>query len=530
MKSQNVIKDVWKIMFPSAFFSYISFFIYSGFSVYTAKIMGRFVDLILANDYSSGKSMLQQIGIAICFNIFVMPLSELAVNMLYFKGTLKHEKLIVHQFFLKKYSKMKKFSIGELSSRLEQDAFLFKQSVVLMPMKCSANITVIIITSILMLKIHFIISAIILFLIFASLIFTFAFAKRISSYAAQLKFYKEDLQSDLIDLIENRAIFHSYGMQIAFIYRFSVKFKHYYENTFKKENRLTNWITFGRELILLSCVGMLLIISTIYLKKEDITTGEIVTLYYYMLSVKSMTSQVASYLKDFSQTKDNIKRLKELISDSEEEMRGDRVPDKWETLVSEKLQFQYSSDKEIFSSLSFEIKQNELIHLVGDNGAGKSTLINLICGLYPANGGSIKIGDRDMKNYNIIAWRDKLAIMNQFPDVFPGTLFENVHIAKLDATTEQVKQVIAYVGLDSMSNRALTGNSDELSGGEQKRLSVARMMIRDAPIIILDEPYENLDTTGKLLIDELLQTANKTRIFVAHNLQDTLTKKRTIQL
>lgn len=123
-----------------------------------------------------------------------------------------------------------------------------------------------------------------------------------------------------------------------------------------------------------------------------------------------------------------------------------------------------------------------------------------------------------MDQLDLAAWRAQIGYAQQFPDIFPGSVRENVHIGNLDADEEQVGAVMERLGLTKLANRELSGAKEELSGGEIKRIELARLLLRveRCGLLMLDEPFENLDEKTRKVVCEVLDYPGKAKILVSH--------------
>ena len=213
---------------------------------------------------------------------------------------------------------------------------------------------------------------------------------------------------------------------------------------------------------------------------------------------------------------ETITRIKELVATEEEGGVLD-VPS-WEKLHFENVSYTYPSTPGGMPERSFSIHRKERIQLEGQNGSGKTTLLNMLCGLFSSRNNNIMLDDVPLSSIDLTKWREKIGYMQQFPDLFPGTVRENVHIGNLRATEMQVDAALEKVGLLAHAERILTGKKEELSGGEIKRLSLARLFLRldQCELLILDEPMENLDVVGKRIVNEILDNDARVRIVVSH--------------
>jgi ATP-binding cassette subfamily C protein CydC len=188
--------------------------------------------------------------------------------------------------------------------------------------------------------------------------------------------------------------------------------------------------------------------------------------------------------------------------------------------------FGYIAEQPVLKNFSLEIKANEKIALFAPTGSGKSTVINLLARFWDINSGEIFIGNKDIKEFSEEQLREQMTIINQSPHIFNTTIRENLLLAKSDATDEELSLVLEKVQLktylESLPRGLDTWTGElgkHLSGGQQKRLALARAFLQDKPILILDEPTEGLDKETEKLVFKNLQELmiDKTVIFITHN-------------
>ena len=177
--------------------------------------------------------------------------------------------------------------------------------------------------------------------------------------------------------------------------------------------------------------------------------------------------------------------------------------------------------------MSFKIKQGDYIGLVGHTGAGKSTIANLITRMYDVISGSIKIDGHNIKNIEIETLRRSIAIVSQEIFIFRGTITDNIRYAKPDASREEIvaaaKAANAHdfiVNLPEGYETIVGTGSRSMSGGEQQRISIARALLLDPKILILDEATAAMDTETERLIQEAINilVKGRTTIVIAHRL------------
>ncbi|MFT4693777.1 MAG: ATP-binding cassette subfamily C protein CydC [Francisella sp.] len=190
------------------------------------------------------------------------------------------------------------------------------------------------------------------------------------------------------------------------------------------------------------------------------------------------------------------------------------------------ISFCYNSSQNIFENFTLDIKNKEKVALFSPTGAGKSTLINLLARFWDTDKGSITIGNINIKNLSEDTLRESMTIINQSPHIFNTTIRENLLLANENATDDELYNALDNVlltehikslpkGLDTWTGEL----GKHLSGGQQKRLAVARAFLQDKPILILDEPTEGLDTkTERVVFNNLCKLMeDKTVILITHN-------------
>jgi ABC-type multidrug transport system fused ATPase/permease subunit len=189
--------------------------------------------------------------------------------------------------------------------------------------------------------------------------------------------------------------------------------------------------------------------------------------------------------------------------------------------------FSYSGELPTLSEISFRVRPGETVALVGTTGSGKSTVINLLTRFYEFDSGEILIDGKPIRDLNTGGVRQQIGMVTQECFLFNGTIRENLQIGKPDATDEELLEAAAVANARPFIDRLPHGLSSvvgergvKLSVGERQRLSIARALLKDPPILILDEATASVDTTTERLIQEALETLmfDRTSIVIAHRL------------
>lgn len=186
-----------------------------------------------------------------------------------------------------------------------------------------------------------------------------------------------------------------------------------------------------------------------------------------------------------------------------------------------------SAERDVLAGIDFEVRQGEKVALVGESGGGKSTITNLLMGLYPARTGRIEVFGQDVERLGLPRLRGGIAAVFQEPNLFSGTVRENIAYADPDASDEQVRAAAEAAFAHGFVERFPDGYEQligerglRLSGGQRQRIAVARAVLKDAPVLILDEATSSLDTKSERLVqaalDELM--VGRSSLIVAHRL------------
>lgn len=222
-----------------------------------------------------------------------------------------------------------------------------------------------------------------------------------------------------------------------------------------------------------------------------------------------------------------VKRLK-VIQNYVEENKSKEYHTNGYDITFNHVSFSYEPGKPVLKDVSFTVKQGQVTALVGPSGGGKSTVANLAAGFYDVNGGKIMLGGTDIADVDSVAMMKDFSVVFQNVVLFNNTVMENIRVGRKDATDEDViaaaKAAHCHEFIEKLPDGYQTvigENGSTLSGGECQRLSIARALLKDAPVILLDEATASLDVDNETEIQEAILelVKGKTVLIIAHRMR-----------
>ena len=226
-----------------------------------------------------------------------------------------------------------------------------------------------------------------------------------------------------------------------------------------------------------------------------------------------------------------FERVSNVIDKKINVLNNDKLPNlniKKSNISFSNINFKYISTKEkAVENINFEIHGNSMSAFVGHSGAGKSTIINLLPRFYEPQEGIIKIDDQDISKVSLKSLRRNLSLVSQDVILFDDTIKKNISYAKLNATDQEIEKACKFAAADDFIKKLPEGydtkigeNGVRLSGGQKQRISIARAILKESPIILLDEATSSLDTESEEIVQNAIVnlTKNKTTLVIAHRL------------
>lgn len=256
--------------------------------------------------------------------------------------------------------------------------------------------------------------------------------------------------------------------------------------------------------------------------------------YYYDWMRRSQLGMSApivaafNFVDTLAQVGTTVGQVDEILKAEEQSHSSELVVFNGHNIDVKDVSFGYHDDKEILHGISLSIPQNSMTALVGPSGSGKSTMAKLIAGFWDVKDGSIAIDGHDLKDIPLTQLYDQVAFVSQDNYLFDESIRENIRMGRAGATDAEVETAACAAGCDDFISGLENGydtvageGGASLSGGEKQRISIARAMLKDAPVIILDEATANVDPENEDRLQKAIEalTRDKTIIMIAHRLK-----------
>lgn len=286
-----------------------------------------------------------------------------------------------------------------------------------------------------------------------------------------------------------------------------------------------------------------IVLGSAFMIYGKITAGDLVAYLLYIQTLITSIRRIVEFTEQFQKGMSGIERFMEImdepidIKDPENpvtlsDVRGD--------IGFDNIRFKYSEDgKDVLNHINIHINPGENVAIVGPSGGGKTTLCNLIPRFYDITDGSITVDGVDIKTLSLKSLRDNIGMVQQDVYLFCGTVFENISYGKPGATLDEVTAAAKAAGAHEFITSLADGYDTyvgergiKLSGGQKQRISIARLFLKNPPILILDEATSALDNESELLVQKSLERLSKgrTTLTIAHRLTTIRNASRIIVL
>ena len=361
--------------------------------------------------------------------------------------------------------------------------------------------------------------------ILAFFIVTYFMEKKSRENASEIGIAQTHLTKQVLETVQGIQVIKSYNLGGKNNKELSNAFEENCNITMKLEKTMTPYIALQRIVLGISIAAIIILSAKYYMEGNMILADAIMSMiagFIIFEGIKAAGSSMA-ILRIAENSIDSLKYLEQIPEIKEgQEISPIRHP----SIEFKDVSFAYD-EKTILDHISCEMKKNTITAIVGPSGSGKTTFCNLIARFWDVNTGEILIGGKNIKEYTLPHLMSHIAMVFQSVYLFEDTIENNIKFGVPNATREEVieaaKKAMCHDFIEALPNGydTLIGEGGAtLSGGEKQRISIARAMLKDAPIVIFDETTANIDPENedklKTAIEEL--TKNKTIIMIAHRL------------
>lgn len=425
--------------------------------------------------------------------------------------------------------------IGHLMSRMTNDIGLIQESAVQIIHLVSAPLTIIVLTC----KIFMMNWKLALVSMIGLPLVSYTIAgigRGIKSLTSMLQMKLADIAAIVQETLSAIRIVKSFGMEDYEAERFAEENERTYSTAMKAIKRsaamapTVELISVTSIAIVLWYGGSMVVENTAATAANAFTIGSLVTFLAALQLIGSSAKEIARLNVTYHQTMAGAQRIFEVldeIPDIRDAENAVVLSDVKGQIEFKNVWFSYNSGVQVLKDISFIANPGEEIALVGPSGAGKSTIANLIPRFYDVSDGAVLIDNHDVRSVTVDSLRKQIAIVPQETILFSTTIKENIAYGNMSATDEQIAEAAKAANahdfimrLENGYNTMVGERGTRLSGGERQRIAIARALLKNPRILILDEATSSLDVASESIVQEALERLmkNRTTIVIAHRL------------
>ncbi|WP_054173832.1 ABC transporter ATP-binding protein [Mycoplasmoides pneumoniae] len=424
---------------------------------------------------------------------------------------------------------------GDLMSRLTNDVYNINNLYAQVGGQTIQSLFILMTTATILFVLSPVIALISLTVLIALIALSFLFLKKARAAYAKVQNNLGDMSGYIEEVLSNHKVVHVLKLQEVMIDNFD-KYNRPMVNPTIKANTyavfIYSWFGFISNITYLASIS----IATAFSVNNIPSFGVSAINYSFMLSYIAALRQTALPLNQIFSlwnliqlgivSGERVFKILDLES-PQKQATITKLPNIKGNIRFEKVAFGYSADKPILTGIDFSVKHDDIVAIVGPTGAGKSTIINLLMKFYKPFAGKIYMDNFEISEVSETAWREKISIVLQDPFLFSGTIKENIRMGRQDATDEEIIEACKVANahdfimrLPQGYNTFISNKTDYLSVGERQLLTIARAVIRNAPVLLLDEATSSIDVHSEKLIQQSIGRLmkDKTSFIISHRL------------
>ncbi len=349
-------------------------------------------------------------------------------------------------------------------------------------------------------------------------------AARLSGFRRSMRRFRENKSNQIINLIDSITVIKSFVREDIEAERHRDIQYEMTEN--QMQTRKTSFIFFSiKSFIEQIGVVIVIILTAYFVLNEQMTLGAIM---FHIMLFNNVSAPIRQLHRIYDEVNDALIYSESffgiLEANDEHEQSGKYIPDHLRGEIQLRdVEFEYPNGTKALHHVSMTVKPNQITALVGLSGAGKSTIINLLDKFYLPSSGQILLDGVDLKEYDTDFLRRNIGLVLQRNHIFKGSIQENIRYGRVDASEEEIIEAARKAFIHEQILELPKGYDSEahlLSGGQQQRIAIARMFLKNPPIVFLDEPTANLDAIATEQIKNSLDAikVGRTVVIVSHSI------------
>ena len=395
------------------------------------------------------------------------------------------------------------------------------------------GVLTIVITIILMMMVNWILALVVIVLTPLSVIMARIVSKFSYSHYKKQSELQASLNAISLETLNNIDIVQSLNYEEESINKFNE-----INQKLQKEGRIAqfsaSWVNPSTRLVNNIIYVIIGVIGIVMLSNHDalitvaavMSIGRLSSFLSYTNQYSKPFNEVSNVVAEFENAKASFKRINDFLNIVDDENKGKDEISEIKSIEFKKMSFSYDEDKPLIKNFNLKIAKGQKVAIVGPTGAGKTTLINLLMRFYDPNSGTILINKKPYEDIKKESLRNKVGMVLQDTWIFKGTILDNIRYYKKDASQKEVREAAkkahADLFISTLPNGYLTevSNKHGLSEGQRQMIAIARIMLLNPELVILDEATSNIDTRSEKLITDAfdLMMKEKTSIVIAHRL------------
>jgi len=312
------------------------------------------------------------------------------------------------------------------------------------------------------------------------------------------------------NLIKSGLFITQCGILDVYMNQLKTRWESFSSKTYKEKVRLECGLTFFQDNLEKIMYMFLFIIGAVCVAKKEVTPGQLAEFLFYVGLINKLFGEMVDALKCIPELRTSSSYVEQFYTGHEEES-GEEI-DSINDISIRKLEFAYD-DKKVLKKFDNSIRRGEKIVLVGENGSGKSTFFKILDGLIEKNGGDIRINATNADEICVASMRKRIAYLFQTPFLFNCDVKENITLGQC-TNEEKMAELLKGFAIDYLLKRDDIGS---FSGGEKQKISLCRAFLREADVLLLDEPSNYLDDEAEKFLEELIINSTKTVIIATHD-------------